>query len=268
MFWLFRRVRMESMERYRVLSDAIGVLRDPQRFFDSDLYHDSLKTLEEFILTIAEGDGLPYTLYPESRPSAIVASADYRALVGAMEGTLLERFLQDYIGFTLRLELYDVIAFSATNSFQLASSLFIGRALKRAGVRAHLVLGGHAVSLAGPNLIEDKELSGCIDSIVVQGGADVFCRVCRDVTTLRARPVYSSHDIQIGFDDKGFSQINHMNSSSSKTSRISICRQIRFFPSTRRWAVVMALVRFAGATEKTPLTCRGRSRSCSMRCNH
>ena len=109
---------MESTERYRLLSDAIAVLRDPKRFFDAQLYHDSLETLEQFVLSIAERDGLPYTLYPESRPSAIVASADYRALVGAMEGTLLERFLQDYIGFTLRLELYDVIAFSATNSFQ------------------------------------------------------------------------------------------------------------------------------------------------------
>src|ERR1041384_7698348 len=202
--WLFRRVRLKSMEQYRVLSDAIAVLRDPARFFDAQLYHNSLETLEEFVISIAERDGLPYTLYPGSRPSAIVASADYRALVRAMEGTLLERFLQDYIGFTLRLELYDVIAFSATNAFQLASSLFIGKALKKAGVRAHLVLGGHAVSLAGLNLVEDKELSGCIDSIVLQGGADVFSRVCRDVVTLRARPVYSSHDIQIGFDDKGF----------------------------------------------------------------
>jgi radical SAM superfamily enzyme YgiQ (UPF0313 family) len=121
-----------------------------------------------------------------------------------MQDTLLDRFLQDYIGFTLRLELYDVIAFSATNSFQLASSLFIAKALKKAGVPAHLVLGGHAVSLAGRNLVEDKELSGCIDSIVLQGGADVFSRVCRDVVTLRAQPVYSSSDVQIGFDDKGF----------------------------------------------------------------
>src|SRR5260370_9625866 len=131
--WLFRRVRMESMDRYRVLSDAIAVLRDSERFFDSVLYHDSLETLEEFVLSVAERYGLPYTPYPPPRHSAYVASADYRALVRAMEGTLLERFLQDYIGFTLRLELYDVIAFSATNSFQLASSLFIAKALKRAG---------------------------------------------------------------------------------------------------------------------------------------
>jgi anaerobic magnesium-protoporphyrin IX monomethyl ester cyclase len=202
--WLFRRVRMQSMERYRVLSNAIGVLRDPRRFFEPDLYHDSLNILEEFVSSVAQQDGLPYTLYPESRPSAVVASADYRTLVKQMQDTLLDRFLQDYIGFTLRLELYDVIAFSATNSFQLASSLFIAKALKKAGVPAHLVLGGHAVSLAGRSLIEDKELSGCIDSIVLQGGADVFSRVCRDVVTLRAQPVYSSSDVQIGFDDKGF----------------------------------------------------------------
>ncbi len=202
--WLFRRVRIESMERYRALSDAIGILRDPVGFFDPDLYHDALQMLEEFALSVAKRDGLPYTLYPESHPSAVVASADFRALVHAMEGTLLERFLQDYVGFTLRLESYDVIAFSATNAFQLASALFIGQALKRARVRAHLVLGGHAVSLAGSNLVEDKELSGCMDSVVLQGGADVFSRICRDFVAQRARRVYTAHDIQIGFDDKGF----------------------------------------------------------------
>ncbi|MGB9179550.1 MAG: B12-binding domain-containing radical SAM protein [Pyrinomonadaceae bacterium] len=202
--WLFRRVRMESMARYRLLSDAIAVLRDPVRFFNPHLYHDALEALEEFTLEVAERDNLPYTLYPESHPSAIVASADYRALVRTMEGTLLERFLQDYVGFTLRLESYDIIAFSATNSFQLASSLFIGRALKQAGIRAHLILGGHAVSLAGSNLVTDEELSECIDSIVLQGGADVFSRVCRDFVAGRAKPIYTSNDIEIGFDDKGF----------------------------------------------------------------
>ncbi|HJQ25459.1 MAG TPA: radical SAM protein [Blastocatellia bacterium] len=202
--WLFRRVRIESMAQYSLLSDAIGVLRDASRFFDPDLYHHALQTLEEFTTAVAERDGLPYTLYPESRPSAVVASADYRALVAAMDGTLLERFLQDYIGFTLRLESYDVIAFSATNAFQLASSLFIARALKRAGIGAHLILGGHAVTLAGSNLVADEELSGCIDSIVLQGGADVFSTVCRDLVTGRARRVYTACDIEAEVDEKGF----------------------------------------------------------------
>lgn len=202
--WLFRRVRIESMAQYGLLSDAIAVLRDPSRFVVPDEYHNALRVLEAFVLGVGERDGLPYTLYPESKPSAVVASADYRALVGAMKDTLLERFLQDYIGFTLRLEEYDVIAFSATNAFQLASSLFISKALKRAGVRAHIILGGHAVTLAGANLVTDEELSGCIDSIVLQGGADVFSRVCRDLIGQRVQHVYSGSDIQIGFDDKGF----------------------------------------------------------------
>src|SRR5205085_10287264 len=64
--WLFRRVRLESMGRYRALSDAIGVLRDPDGFFNPNLYHNALQTLEEFSLTVANRDGLPYTLYPES----------------------------------------------------------------------------------------------------------------------------------------------------------------------------------------------------------
>lgn len=202
--WLFRRVRMESMERYRALSEAIGVLRHPKYFFDPKQYHWALDTLEEFAREVAERDGLPYTLYPESKPSAVVASSDYRVLVAAMEGTLLERFLQDYIGFTLRLEEYDVIAFSATNAFQLASSLFISRALKRARVRAHIILGGHSVTLAGANLVVDEELSGCIDSIVLQGGADVFSEVCGDLAMGRARRVYSTADAKPGFDEKGF----------------------------------------------------------------
>jgi hypothetical protein len=202
--WLFRRVRMQSMEQYKDLSEAIAVLRDPKRFFDPEAYHSGLRRLEEFVSESGRHDGLPYTLYPESRPSAIVAAEDFRRLVEAMKGTLLERFLEDYLGFTLRLEEYDVIAFSATNAFQLASSLFICRALKKAGIRAHLVLGGHAVSLAAPNLIADGEYSKCIDSIALDGGADVLSRVCRDLMRGRARRAYSAHDIEIGVDSKGF----------------------------------------------------------------
>jgi radical SAM family protein len=202
--WLFRRLRIESVTQYGFLSDAIGLLRDPKQFFEPSRYHSALQTLEEFVVSVAQEDGLPYTLYPESRPSAIVASADYRTLVQAMEDTLLERFLHDYVGFTLRLESYDVIAFSATNAFQLASSLFIAKALKRAGIRAHLVLGGHAVTLAGSNLAADGELSGCLDSLVMQGGADVFSTVCCDLVAGNPRRTYTATDIRPGFDDKGF----------------------------------------------------------------
>jgi hypothetical protein len=202
--WLFRRVRMQSMAQYQALAEAIGVLRDPNRFFEPEAYHSALGTLEEFVLEAGGHDRLPYTLYPESLPSAVVAAADYRSLVAAMKGTLLERFLEDYLGFTLRLEAYDAIAFSATNAFQLASSLFICRALKHAGVRAHLILGGHAVSLAGPNLITDGEFSQCVDSIALQGGADVLSKVCRDLMGGGARRVYGAHDVEIGFDGKGF----------------------------------------------------------------
>jgi hypothetical protein len=202
--WLFRRVRIESMAQYNLLTDAISILRDPVRFFDPILYHNAIETLEEFVLKTAERDELPYTLYPESRPSAVVASADYRRLVEKMKGTLLERFLQDYIGFTLRLETYDVMAFSATNAFQLASALFIGGALKRAGVRAHIVIGGHAVALAGASIVTDKEMSKCVDSVVIQGGADVFCKVCADLVTQNTRRVYTGCDTKAEFDDKGF----------------------------------------------------------------
>lgn len=202
--WLFRRVRIESMAQYRLLTDAIAILRDRRRFFDPVLYHNALETLETFVVQVGEKDGLPYTLYPESEPSAVVASADYRTLVQKMNGTLLERFLQDYIGFTLRLETYDVMAFSATNAFQLASALFIGGLLKRAGVRAHIIIGGHAVSLAGASIVADEETSKSVDSVVIQGGADVFCKVCADVIRQKARRVYTACDIKTDLDDKGF----------------------------------------------------------------
>jgi hypothetical protein len=203
--WLFRRVRFESMLQYQSLSDSIAVLRDEIFFYNPADYHAALVTLEEFVVEAGRRDGLPYTLYPESSPSAIVASSDYRALVQAMEGTLLDRFLHDYLGFTLRLEAYHIIAFSATNAFQLAASLFIARALKNAGVHAHLILGGHAVSLAGASLTTDDALGACVDSLVLQGGADVFATICHDVVAGSPRRVYTNDNVQIAVDGKGFS---------------------------------------------------------------
>ena len=201
--WLFRRLRLESMERYRSLSTAMSVLRDPVRFFDSAAYHSSLECLEEYVTSLAERDKLPYSLYPASRVSAIADGDNYRALIDAMSGPLLERFLQDYVGSTLRLDAYDVIGFSATNAFQLASSIFIGRVLKKAGIPAHLILGGHAVSVAGHELFEDQDLTGCMDSVVYGGGADVFATICEHVVAGCARRQYTSSDAAEPLSSKG-----------------------------------------------------------------
>lgn len=80
--WLFRRIRLESMERYRSLSTAIAVLRDPTRFFDPVAYHAALECLESYVVSLAERDHLPYSLYPASRASAIADSDNYRASSG------------------------------------------------------------------------------------------------------------------------------------------------------------------------------------------
>jgi hypothetical protein len=200
--WLFRRQRLDSMAQYKSLSEAVATLRDPVRFFDATAYHQALERLESYILSLATRDGLPYSLYPGSRASAIVRIEDYEALVASMRGTLLERFLRDYVGFTLRLEAYDVIGFSATNAFQLASSLFIAKMLKDAGIPAHLVVGGHAVSLAGPSLF-NQPLSEVIDSTVLNGGAEIFARVCIDVAQKRAKRIYQSGDELVQLSVKG-----------------------------------------------------------------
>jgi hypothetical protein len=201
--WLFRRQRLHSMTQYNALSDAIGVLRDPMRFYDPEEYHSALARLDNYVVSSAEHDRLPYSLYPGSRASAIVDVADYEALVSRMSGTLLERFLRDYVGFTLRLEAYDVIGFSATNAFQLAASLFIAKMLKDAGIPAHLVLGGHAVSLAGPELFADHHLTKVIDSTVMGGGAEIFARVCIDVANKRAKRIYQAGDELVQVSTKG-----------------------------------------------------------------
>jgi hypothetical protein len=201
--WLFRRLRLESMSQYKTLSDAIGVLRDSERFYDWDAYHNALESLEAYILALAEQDRLPYSLYPGSRASAIVNIGDYQTLVDAMAGTLLERFLRDYVGFTLRLETYDVIGFSATNAFQLASSLFIAKMLKEADIPAHIVLGGHAVSLAGAKLFTDQPLTKVVDSVVLDGGADIFARVCVDLARGNPKRLYQSGDELLQLNPKG-----------------------------------------------------------------
>lgn len=203
-FWLVRRMQFESMSAYRPLREAIQVLRSPTEFYDPVAYFEALDTLERFIATVARQDGLPYTLFPEAQASAVVDSGDYRTAVRSMDGTLMERFLQDFMGFSLQLESFHVIGFSAQNAFQLTASLFMARMLKKAGVPAHLVLGGHATALASRNLIEDPEFGGSIDTFVLHGGADVFAKVCQDLAAGNPRRVYTVTDAVADRDAKGF----------------------------------------------------------------
>lgn len=192
--WLFRRVRLESMARYTGLSNAINTLRDPERFFQPSEYQDALHCLETYVTSLTEHDHLPYSLFPASRASVVESGTSLKSLVEAMRGTLLERFLLDYVGFTLQLENYDVIGFSATNVFQLASSIFIAKTLKEAGVQAHRTLGGHSVAIAGADIVRGSDLFECFDSIVMGGGADVFATICADYINGRNKRLYLSFD--------------------------------------------------------------------------
>src|SRR5438045_7325019 len=54
--WLLRRVRFESMVRYTHLSEAVGFLRDPNRFFNWAAYRDALQVLEDFTIATGERD--------------------------------------------------------------------------------------------------------------------------------------------------------------------------------------------------------------------
>jgi hypothetical protein len=192
--WLFRRVRLESMTRYKVLSHAINTLRDQDRFFEPAEYREALDCLDSYVTSLTEHDHLPYSLFPASRASVVESGTTLESLVEAMRGTLLERFLLDYVGFTLQLEAYDVIGFSATNVFQLASSIFIARTLKEAGIQAHITLGGHSVAIAGADIVRGSHLFDCFDSIVMGGGADVFATICDDYVNGRKKKLYLSFD--------------------------------------------------------------------------
>jgi len=193
--WLFRRVRMESIDIYRYLHDSMSVLRDPDRFYNQDDYHKALECLENYIAELAEQDKIPYTLFPASQVSIINEGTDLLSFVKSMSGTLLEKFLLDYVGFTLQIETFDVIGFSANNTFQLLSSIFIAQKLKQAKIPAHLVLGGHAVSITAPFINANNELAGCFDSLVLEGGGDVFAQICDDLSQDRVKKAYWSCDV-------------------------------------------------------------------------
>ncbi len=197
--WLFRRARLDSMPRYRELSEAVATLRDPARFFEPAAYETALARLEAYVTSLSDHAELPYSLFPGARASVVEGGASLGALVEALRGTLLERFLVDYVGFTVQLENYHVIGFSATNLFQLAASIFIARLLKSAGVEAHLALGGHAVSVAGDAFVGQPSLAGCFDSITLGGGADVFATLCDDFIQGRPKRVYLPHDVAARF---------------------------------------------------------------------
>jgi len=83
----------------------------------------------------------------------------------------------DYLSFTLQLEDFDVLGFSATNAFQLACACHLACTLRTADVSAHLTLGGHAVSVAGRGLVEQGGVFDAFDSIIIGGGADVLATV-------------------------------------------------------------------------------------------
>ncbi len=192
------------MEVYNQLARAVTTLRSKNRFFDHEAYADALRTLQEYVQAVAKRDHLPYTLYPESEPSTFAADWDCHTAAEAIHGTLLDHFLEDFVGFTLRLEALDVVAFSASNAFQLASSLFIARLMKKAGVRAPILLGGHAVALAGASFRERPEVAGAFDVVILQGGADVFVRACEDLIAGRLQKTYSSSAGTSRGNPKGF----------------------------------------------------------------
>lgn len=200
--WLFRRVRLESMSRYAELSRAINTLREAEKFFQPTEYQEALDCLDTYVTSLTEHDHIPYSLFPASRASVVESGTSLKSLVEAMRGTLLERFLLDYVGFTLQLESYDVIGFSATNVFQLASSVFIAKTLKKAGAKAHITLGGHSVSIAGADIVHGNELFDCFDSIVIGGGADVFATICDDYVNGRKKKLYLSFDAAPQFSYK------------------------------------------------------------------
>lgn len=197
--WLFRRARLTSMARYRELTRAVATLKEPARFKRPAEYEDALACLETYASSLTDHPQLPYSLFPGSRASVIESGAGVVRLVEALGGTLLERFLVDYVGFTVQLESYHVIGFSATNLFQLAAAIFIARMLKKAEVPAHLVLGGHAVALAGDAFAREPALSGCFDSITLGGGADVLATLCDDVIQGKPRRTYLPHDVAARF---------------------------------------------------------------------
>jgi len=123
LFW--GRMRFEATPVDPSLREATQVLRSESAFYDPAAYQGALQTLEQFLAAMAERDALPYTLFPGSNASAVVDSGDYRTAVQAMEGTLLDRFLQDFMRRSLEREVFDVIGLSATNAFQLATSLYV-----------------------------------------------------------------------------------------------------------------------------------------------
>jgi len=92
------------------------------------------------------------------------------------------------------LENYDVIGFSVTNIFQLTSAIFMAGTLRQLGSRAHLTLGGHAVAVAGADLVAGNELYQCFDSVVIGGGADVLATLCEEHLRGETRRIYLAND--------------------------------------------------------------------------
>ncbi len=196
--WLFRQAGHLGFDHGQDVQPSVLALQDPVVFFDRLSYQESMSVLNGYLEPLSEGDGLPYALAGSDDIGASPAGAE--ELVDNLGGSLLEGFLGEQ-AVALQGASWHVIGFSTTSLLQLASAIQMARLLKKRGCEAHLVLGGHALSLVGQAVAQEALLQ-CFDAIVMSGGADVMAEVCADLVESSAQRIYGG-----GKSDGTFSTI-------------------------------------------------------------
>lgn len=162
------------------IGDALGVLRDPERFYDLARYRDAVRTLQHTFDLIATA-GWPGALNPFDYHIQFVSQTSLQQLLGEVQQARddpLTRFF-DRVLPTLQAEAPDFILLEATYAGQLQPALVLACRLRRALNHVPIALAGGYSTVLLPEAWEGdpgtcSELFRLVDYLLIPPFREVY----------------------------------------------------------------------------------------------
>ena len=163
------------------IDKAKSILRDPENFYNSELYIDSIKTIKK-ALEVVSAAYYPtkITLSEFEINSALLTETDLLTAINDEEKNPFILIYKDYFLNDILKENSDVIGISIIGISQLIPGLTLARLIKLNHPEVHINLGGSIFTRLLDKIIGWTEIFGNIfDSIIVYEGETPFLNLCR-----------------------------------------------------------------------------------------
>ncbi len=178
-------MKLRQMDRFRVLveaaasadavvegiEDAKAVLRDPERFYDYDLYLRSVKLFDRaFRLISAEHYPSALTPHNFTLPHSIEREQDIlTALFDERSNFFVEYFRERAVPEILEAQ-PDLLGISLTYTSQVIPGLTLARLVKERMPDVHITVGGGLLAYIGDKMTRSGKVFDVIDSAIVLEG--------------------------------------------------------------------------------------------------